>query len=49
MAHLVGGFAGAAFGVIIAGTKGSATPKGGTTEELQKLLGGGAAPKPKKT
>jgi membrane associated rhomboid family serine protease len=48
MAHLVGGFAGAAFGFIIAGKKGNAAPKGGTTAELQKLLGGGT-PKPKKT
>jgi hypothetical protein len=48
MAHLVGGLAGAAFGFIIAGKKkGSAGVKGGTAAELQKILGGGAKPKPK--
>jgi GlpG protein len=46
MAHLVGGFAGAAFGFIIAGTK-RAKAKGGTAAELQKILGGGAKAKPK--
>ena len=49
MAHLVGGIAGAAFGFIIAGQKRGVKPAtGGTSAELQKLLGGGAAkPKPK--
>ena len=49
MAHLVGGIAGAAFGFIIAGQKSGTKPAaGGTSAELQKLLGGGAAkPKPK--
>jgi membrane associated rhomboid family serine protease len=48
MAHLVGGIAGAAFGFIIAGTRGDAkAAKGSTTNELQKLLGGGARAKTK--
>jgi GlpG protein len=47
MAHLVGGIAGAAFGFIIAGKKGTAAVKGGTAGELQKILAGGAKPKPK--
>jgi membrane associated rhomboid family serine protease len=41
MAHLVGGIAGAAFGFIIAGSKGAAKNKGSTQTELEKLLGGG--------
>ena len=42
MAHLVGGFAGAAFGFVIAGARGGAQPKGSTSAELQKILGGKA-------
>ena len=43
MAHLVGGFAGAAFGFLSAGGKRAAAAsktKGGTSAELSKLLGG---------
>lgn len=47
MAHLVGGFAGAAFGFIIAGSKGSAKTKGSTSTELEKLLGGAGKAKSK--
>jgi membrane associated rhomboid family serine protease len=44
MAHLVGGFAGAAFGFAIAGARGKrAAAKGSTSAELSKLLGGGSS------
>lgn len=40
MAHLVGGFAGAAFGFLTAGKRrGALAAKGSTTDELGKLLG----------
>jgi membrane associated rhomboid family serine protease len=48
MAHLVGGVAGAAFGFIIAGNKRAGTAKKtGTAADLDKILSGGAKPKPK--